>query len=109
VNEEALARVWPQRHRKKKKNNEFFLPHAVRSVFQFMIKRLILEGTVAVYCKVVRYTPNRIHGQNAEFVKITYILTVSLVTMGFNGLTDFEDFVFLKSTPPHQSFKFFDN
>jgi hypothetical protein len=59
-----------------------------------MIKRLMLDGKVAVYCKVVRYTPNRIHGQHAECLNITYILTVSLVTMGFEGLNYFEDFVF---------------
>jgi len=49
----------------------------------------MLDGKVAVYFKVVRYTPNRIHGQNAEFINITY----SLVTMDFKRLNYFEYFV----------------
>jgi len=53
----------------------------------------MLDAKVAFNCKVVRYTLNRIHGQNAEFVNITYILTVSLVNIGFKGLNYFEDFV----------------
>jgi hypothetical protein len=57
-----------------------------------MIKRLMLDGKVAAYCESVRYTPNRIHGKHAEFVNTTYILTVSLVTIGFEVFNYFKDF-----------------
>jgi len=75
----------PQRHKKKKyKDFSYVTQTALCSIL--MIKRLMLDGRATVYCKVVRYTPNRIHGQNAEFVNITY----SLVTTGFKGLNYFE-------------------
>jgi len=35
-----------------------------------MIERLMLDRKVAVYCKAVLFTPNRIHGQNVEFVNL---------------------------------------
>jgi hypothetical protein len=90
VNEEAMRRFVPQRYRKKKsiKTLSYIMQTALCSIL--MTKRLMLDGKVAFYCKVVRYTPNRIHGQNAEFVNITY----SLVTMGFKGLNYFEDLCF---------------
>jgi hypothetical protein len=53
----------------------------------------MLDGKVVVDCEVVRYTSNRIHAQNVEFVNITYFLTAILVTIGFKRINYFEDFV----------------